>query len=68
MSEIHFANVLGDLTDLIARHLSEGTPPNDVIMALTQAKFNMMMLSYEQGQALLKVHPELFQECVDRNR
>ena len=60
MSDQDFALVLGDLQELIVRHLSEKISPNDIIMALEQAKFSMLMSGYEQGQALMKLHPELF--------
>jgi len=60
MSDQDFALVLGDLTELITRHLSEKISPNDIIMALEQAKFSMLMEGYEQGKALLRLHPELF--------
>jgi len=65
MSDDYFARVLGDLTELIKRHLEEKTPPNDIIMALNQASFNMFMCSYEQAQALSKLYPQLvFQDGI----
>ena len=67
VSDIDFAKVLVDLTEFISRHLSEGVSPNDIIMALEQAKFSMMVEGYEQGKALLRLHPELFvQNGIER--
>jgi hypothetical protein len=56
MSDEGFADVLMDLTEFIKIRLEEGVSPNDILLALEQAKFSMMIQTYESTKAYILLH------------
>lgn len=56
MSDEGFADVLMDLTEFVKLRLEEGVSPNDILMALEQTKFSMMIQTYESTKAYILLH------------
>jgi hypothetical protein len=47
----HYAMALTDITDIVRRHIDEGANPEDIITALEEVKFTLLMHKWKAAEA-----------------